>query len=133
LSGYLDTNILVRYLTGDPPALAAKAARIVDDVERLIVTDAVVAETVYVLMNVYGVQRAHVVDHLVGFLRKKNIHTAGADKERVIQGLILCRPSGRVAFTDALVWAAASGSRTPVVYTLDERFPAGGIEVRTSP
>lgn len=48
----------------------------------------------------------------------------------MIQALLLCSPSGRVSFSDALVWAMARGVGTgSVVYTLDRRFPRLGIEV----
>jgi predicted nucleic acid-binding protein len=38
-----------------------------------------------------------------------------------------------VSFADAMVWAAAQSSGVGVVYTLDERFPADGLELRTGP
>lgn len=44
MSGLLDTSVVVRYLTGDPPDLAEKAARIIDWDEDLQVTAVVVAE-----------------------------------------------------------------------------------------
>ena len=43
----------------------------------------------------------------------------------------VCRPSGRVSFADALIWAAAHMTPGKVVYSLDERFPADGVEVRS--
>lgn len=42
----------------------------------------------------------------------------------------MCRPSGRVSFGDAMVWAAARSAGVEVVYTFDRRFPSVGIEVR---
>ncbi len=130
MSGFLDTSVVVRYLTGDPPELAEQAAGIVDGETGLRVTDVVLAETAYVLTSVYQVPRSVVVDHLIAFLQKQNIVLHGLDKGVALQALLLCRPSGRVSFADAMVWAAARSTRDPVVYTLDERFPVQGIEVR---
>ena len=65
MSGFLDTSMVVRYLTGDPPALANQAAVIIDSQEDLRVTDVVLAETGYVLMSVYGVLREVVVENLL--------------------------------------------------------------------
>lgn len=130
MSGYLDTCMVVRYLTGDPPELAEQAARVIDNEDGLQVTDVVLAETAYVLTSVYRVPRDLVVDHLITFLQKENIAPFALDKGLVIQAMLLCRPSGRVSFADALVWAAARSAGSRVVYSLDERFPADGLEVR---
>lgn len=120
----------VRYLTGDPAALAEQAATVIDIEEGLKVTGVVLAEIAYVLMSVYGVRRETVVDHLLAFMQKENIEPFGLDKTDVLEALLLCRPSGRVSFADALVWAAAQSTEAKIVYSLDERFPADGVEVR---
>ena len=33
VSGFLDTSVVVRYLTGDPPGMAVEASRIIDGVD----------------------------------------------------------------------------------------------------
>ena len=126
----LDTSVIVRYLTGDPKHLAARAARIIDGETTLMVTDVVVAETAFVLGSVYGVPRRAVVDTLVELLQRRNLSTFRLDKGAVIQGLLLCRPSNRISFADAMVWAAARSAGVEAVYSFDERFPSGGIPVR---
>ncbi len=130
LAGFLDTSMVVRYLTDDSPELAELAARIIDRQDGLLMTDVVVAETAYVLTSVYRLPRDVVVDSLVSFLQKRNITTFGIDKDYVLQALFLCRPSGRISFADAMIWAAARSSHSNVVYSLDARFPEHGIEVR---
>ena len=122
--------MVVRYLTGDPPNMAEQAARVIDGEEGLQITDVVLAETAYVLTSVYRISRSVAVDHLVAFLQKQNISTFVLDKGLVLQALLLCKPSGRVSFADAMLWAAARSSETKVVYSLDERFPQDGLEVR---
>ena len=124
--------MLVRYLTGDPPDLADLSARAIDGEEPLLITDVVLVEAAYVLRSVYGVPREAIVDHLVALLRKANIDTFRLDKHLVIEALRLCRPSGRVSFGDALVWAAARSEPDPIVYSLDRRFPDEGITVLDS-
>jgi predicted nucleic-acid-binding protein len=131
LSGFLDTSIVVRYLTGDPPEMAEQAAQVIDGRGYLQVTDVVLAETAYVLTSVYQVPRDVVVDHLVALLQKENIPPFALDKGLVLQGLLMCRPSGRVSFADAMVWAAVRSAGSGVVYSLDVRFPEDGIEIRT--
>lgn len=133
MSGLLDTSMIVRYLTGDPPDLAEVSAEVIDGVAPLLVTDVVIVETAYVLTSVYEVPRAAVVDGLIALLSKANIDTFRLDKDLVLEALLLCRPSGRVSFADALVWAAARSQADAAVYSLDGRFPDEGITVLRSP
>jgi len=70
MSAFVDTNILIRHLTGDPPAMAARASAYLQTESELLLTDLVVAETVYVLESVYDVPRTQVAGamrSLVGF------------------------------------------------------------------
>ena len=127
---FLDTNMVVRYITGMPSELATRAAQVIDHLVNLWVTPVVVAETAHVLMSVYQVPRAEVVDHLIAFMLKKNINSHAIDEDLIIQGLLLVRPSGRVSVPDALVWAEARSAGAQVVYTFDEAFPSEGLEVR---
>ena len=46
---------------------------------------------------------------------KKNISPFTLEKSLVLQALLLCRPSGRVSFADAMVWAAGRSSESKVV------------------
>ncbi len=130
MTALLDTSVVVRYLTGEPADLAARAARIIDQTPDLAISDVVVAESAYVLTSVYGVPRGQVVDHLIDLVQKRNLATVALDKGAVIQALLLCRPSGRVSFADAMVWAAARSTGAEAVFSFDERFPEHGIEVR---
>ena len=130
MSGLLDTSMLVRYLTGDPPELAERDSQVIDQEDGLLVSDVVIAETAYVLTSVYKVPREVVVDSLILFIQKQNIRPFALEKDSLLQALLLCRSSGRVSFADALVWAAARSTETQVVYSLDERFPRHGVEVR---
>jgi predicted nucleic acid-binding protein len=129
----LDTSVIVRYLTGDPPRLAARAARVIDSTRTVTVTDVVIAETALVLSSVYGVRRVAVVDSLVDLLQKRNVAVLHLDKGAVLQALLLCRPSNRVSFADAMVWATARSAKAEVVYSFDERFPRDGLVVRADP
>lgn len=127
---FMDTNMVIRYLINDPPDQAEIVASIVDEVGDLWITDVVLNETAYVLRNRYAVGREGIVDLLIGFVRKANVSVYGMDKNFVLQGLRMCRPSGRVSFADAMVWAAARSAGSEVVFTFDRRFPSDGIEVR---
>ena len=62
MSAFVDTNILVRHLTGDPADLAARATSFLGSERDLLLTDLVVAETVYVLESFYEASRDEVAD-----------------------------------------------------------------------
>ena len=60
MRAFVDSNVLVRHLTGDPPTLAKRATAFLRTADELILVDLVVAEVVYVLESVYRVERADV-------------------------------------------------------------------------
>jgi len=54
LSPFVDTNVLVRHLTGDPPEMAVRATAYLRRESELLLTDLVAAETVSVLESFYA-------------------------------------------------------------------------------
>jgi predicted nucleic-acid-binding protein len=60
LSAFIDTNVLVRHLTGNPPEIAARATAFIRDERELFLTDLVAAETVHVLESFYEAPREEV-------------------------------------------------------------------------
>jgi predicted nucleic acid-binding protein len=70
VSAFVDTNVLVRHLTGDPPDMARRATRFLASERDLLLVDLVVAETVYVLESFYEAPRGQVAEairSLIGF------------------------------------------------------------------
>ncbi len=130
MTALVDTSVLVRYLTGDRPALDRAVRDIIDGPASLAVTDLILLETAYVLASQYGRAREAIVDALVEVVMHDNIEVVGIPTDIVLEALALCRPSGRVSIADALVWATARAfGWDTVVYSLDRRFPSDGIEV----
>ncbi len=128
---FLDTSLLIRYLMQDVPDRNEQVRHIIEEHPHLSLTEGIIAEAAYVLTKVYQLPREVVVDALITLLRRRNIQVHGLDKTVAIHGLLLCRPSGRVSFADAMLWAVArSVGGRGTVYTLDGRFPATGITVR---
>jgi predicted nucleic acid-binding protein len=60
VTAFVDTNIVVRHLTGDPPEMAARATAYLQSETDLLLTDLVAAETVYVLESFYEAPRGEV-------------------------------------------------------------------------
>lgn len=49
LTAFVDTNVLIRHLTGDPPEMASRATAFLASAEELLLPDLIVAEIVDVL------------------------------------------------------------------------------------
>lgn len=62
MTALIDTNVLVRHLTGDPPEMAARATAYLGSTQELLLTDLVAAETVYVLESFYQAPRAQIAE-----------------------------------------------------------------------
>ena len=60
MSCFVDTNVLVRHLVGDPPDMARRATALLKSEEHLLVADLIVAETIYVLESFYEVERPQI-------------------------------------------------------------------------
>ena len=125
---HLDTSVVVRYLTDDPPEMAARAALLIDSASPLAITELVLVESAYVLTSVYGINRAEVSEALSELMLRSNISCPHIDIALVVRALQLARTSGRISFADALIWAQARQSEAPVA-TFDRRFPTEGIRL----
>ena len=62
VTAFVDSNVLIRHLTGDPPDQAERATAFLREAEELVLVDLVVAEIVYVLESVYEVERDRVAE-----------------------------------------------------------------------
>lgn len=60
MTAFVDTNVLVRHLTGDPPALATRATAFLASEPELFLADLILAETIYVLEAFYKAPREQV-------------------------------------------------------------------------
>lgn len=111
-----DTNILLRFLTGEPPGLAQKAHAIVAAADtgevELVVLPLIVAETVYTLESFYKINASVVVPQLTAFLQSRGIRVE--EEERILEALQRHREKN-VHFADAYLAACAAEKEIPVV------------------
>jgi DNA photolyase len=64
VTAFVDTDVPVRHLTGDPPEMVARATAYLSSHEQLLLTDSVAAESVYVLESFYEAPRDRVAQAL---------------------------------------------------------------------
>jgi predicted nucleic acid-binding protein len=126
---FLDTSCIVRYLTGEPPEMADRAAKILDSDKSLLLSELVLVETAYVLESFYEIPRDPLVDALAALVQRRNVRLLHLDKTLALQALVKCRGSKRTSFTDALLWAQARQASAPRIFSFDRRFPSEGLEV----
>jgi predicted nucleic acid-binding protein len=127
---FLDTNTLARYLIRDNPAMTDRAAALIDSERSLRIGVVVLAEVGYLLTTFYRIERPRAVDAIIELLNRENIEAHEIATDLAIQALRLCRPSRRVGFADALLWAVARSVGPARVWSFDTRFPIDGIEAR---
>jgi len=125
---FLDTSVLIRYLTNDMPAVAAQARQLIESEPQLQVPPFILAEAAWVLVQHYGVPRDKVIEALVQLVLRENIQVGSHDRYRVREALLMCAGSGRTSLRDALLWLEARQA-AGVIYTCDRRFPREGIQV----
>jgi len=100
----LDTNVLVRHLTGDPPSQARRATALLAGAHELLLTDLVVAELVYVLESFYRQPREDVAEAARSLLALPSIATV--DPDLLLRSLELYE-SHRLDYAEAYLAAAA--------------------------
>jgi predicted nucleic acid-binding protein len=130
MKDFIDTNLLLRYLRGSPEDHRRRAQALIDSDTLLYVTEVVLLETAYALRTQFGATREEIVDALLALVQKDNISVLNLEREVVVEALHLCRPSHRVSFGDALIWAAVRCAQPARLYSFDERFPSADIELR---
>jgi predicted nucleic acid-binding protein len=119
LSAFLDSNVLVRHLTGDPPDQAKRASEFLHGAAHLILVDLVLAEVVYVLESVYEVERervAELVRAIIGFPA-----LAVVDEVLLLRALEIYEQY-RIHFAESYLAACAERSGIGVVASFDREI-----------
>ena len=124
MRAFIDTNILVRHLTGEPPEQARRATAFLAGANELLLADLVVAELVYVLESFYEVGREQVAELVRAVL--------GFSAAVVLDSALLLRAVevyevDRLDFAEAYLVASAEASGVGVIASFDrtiDRVPS---------
>jgi predicted nucleic acid-binding protein len=130
VTAFLDTNILIRHLTGDPPALAARATRYLEVAEELLLPDLIFAEVAYVLESFYEVPRPQTADTLRAVLAYPPIRVIDVD---LLQRAVEVYEHHRLDFADAYLVASAERSGVGVIASFDRAIDRVGTVERDEP
>ena len=116
MTAYVDTNVFVRHLTGDPPDQAAAATRYLAAADELLLEDVIVAEVTYVLESVYKAARADIARSLRGILGFPAVRTADPE---LLQRTVEIYDVNGLDFAEAYLIASAERSGVGVVASFD--------------
>ncbi len=130
MTAFVDTNVLIRHLTGDPPAQAERATRYLQKADELLLADLILAEVAYVLESFYEAPRAQVAETLRAVLAFSAI--------RVIDDELLLRTvevyeAHRLDFADAYLVASAERTGVDEVVSFDRAIDRVGTVRRVEP
>lgn len=130
MSAFLDTNVLIRHLTGDPPDQARRATAFLERAEELLVPDLIVAEVVYVLESFYDVERqrvAELVRAIIGFPA-----IAVVDQPLLLRALEVYEVD-RLDFAEAYLVASAEASGVGTIASFDREIDRVATVQRLEP
>ena len=128
MSVWVDTNVLVRFITRDDAEQSKRVLSVMRRAERgeitIRVSAIVVAEVIWVLRSVYGYAPNAIADALRAFLIADGVSVE--EEDVVIEALRLAQQG--VGFVDGYVAALARSRREPVL-TFDAGFKRLGVEI----
>lgn len=117
---WVDANVILRFITGDPEALAERARRLMGRVEQgqvvLQLSLLALAEVIWVLKSFYRYPMAEIAPVVISLVSAPGIEVK--DEELIIRAVELARDRN-VSFADAFLALKASEQGEKVV-TFDE-------------
>ena len=116
MSAFVDTNVIVRHLTGAPPELASRASAYLAEATELYLTDLIVAETIYVLESFYDTPGAQVADTIRSLLAFEPIVTV--DPALLLRAVEVYE-TDRIDFAEAYLVACAETTGVNGVASFD--------------
>ena len=130
MTAFVDTNVLIRHLTGDPPSQAARATRYLQRADELLLADLIVAEVAYVLESFYEAPRAQVAEALRALLAFPAINVVDPE---LLQRTVEVYDVDRLDFADAYLVASAERTGVGVVVSFDRSIDRVGTVRREEP
>jgi len=119
----IDSNVVLRYLTKDPPKMAEAALRTLDDAQNgkisLLLTVLTVAEVVWVLESFYGYSKAKIAETIGQFLFCDGLEVE--DLDLITEALTLYQGKN-LDFADAFLATIALRRGPQAIYSFDQHF-----------
>lgn len=130
VTAFVDTNVLVRHLTGDPPSQATKATRYLQQADELLLPDLILAEVAYVLESFCETPRSQVADTLRAVLAFQAIQVVDAE---LLQRAVEIYDVHRLDFAEAYLVANAERTGVAETASFDRAIDRVGTVRRVEP
>ncbi len=130
MTAFLDTNVLVRHITGAPPDQARRATRYLQQADQLFLPDLILAEVAYVLESFYRMPRGATADALRASLTFPAVRVI--DQVLLLRTIELYEFQG-LDFADAYLVASAESTGVAVIASFDRDFDRVGTVRREEP
>ncbi len=116
MTAFVDSNVLVRHLVGDPPDMAARATAYLRKERALLVTDLIFAETIYVLESFYEVSRSNIRDAMQALITMESVSVLDAN---LLLRALEIYDAERLDFSESYLVALAESTGVGVVASFD--------------
>ena len=130
MSAFVDTNILVRHLTADPPQMAERATAFLADASDLYLADLIVAETIYVLESFYEAPREQVAMSMRSLISMRSVVTV--DPALLLRAIEVYEVD-RLDFAEAYLVACAESTGVERVASFDRAIDRVATVERIEP
>lgn len=130
MTAFVDTNILVRHLTGDPSDMAERATAYLASASELYLTDLVTAETVYVLESFYEAPRAQIATAMRSLIAMRSVVTV--DPALLLRAIEVYE-NDRLDFAEAYLVASAESTGVDQVAAFNRAIDRVGTIRRVEP
>lgn len=120
---FVDANVVLRYLTRDPPAMAEASLRLFTAAQKgkisLRLISLTVAEMVWVLESFYNYSKSEIAETLAQFLISDGLTVENLDL--IMEALALYQKKN-LDFADAFLSAVSLQEDHPAIYSFDHDF-----------
>jgi predicted nucleic acid-binding protein len=130
MSAFVDTNIIVRHLTGEPPDMASRATVYLAADPELFLADLIVAETIYVLESFYKTPRSQIATAMRSLVALRSVVTV--DPALLLRALEVYELD-RIDFAEAYLVACAESSGVNRIASFDLSIDRVGTIERIEP
>jgi predicted nucleic acid-binding protein len=130
MTAFVDTNVLVRHLTGDPPDLARRATTFLAAADDLLLPDLIGAEVAYVLESFCEAPRAQVAAVLRSVIAFPAIRVEDPD---LLLRAVEVYDTNRLDFADAYLVACAERTGVGSIVSFDRSIDRVSTVERIEP
>jgi predicted nucleic-acid-binding protein len=119
---FVDTNLFIRYLTNDDPALADRVEQLLDDAAtgtvQLVTSELAIAETVWVLESSYHLKNARIAPLVRGILATPGVEVINGD---LVGKALVMYELQNIDFVDAYIAALMDKQGIQDIYSYDRK------------